>query len=213
MKIARNYFKTYFIVDFITAVPLDLIVSRFHDSNVGAREAKLVKFVKMVRLFRLFRLLRIRRIIDSFEEISSVRHGLFSSVRYLLGIVLALHYISCAFIWLGLYTGQEADTWAEYKCYYLTTDIIDGVPVTACKSVIDATPRQQYVVALYWTATTMTSTGYGDVSAVNNAERILSILAMFFGAGLFVYATTQITVRSAHLFYYSFYVYYMKCSP
>lgn len=41
------------------------------------------------------------------------------------------------------------------------------------------------MTALYWAVATMTSVGYGDVSAVNDLERIVSIVWMILGATIF----------------------------
>ena len=41
--------------------------------------------------------------------------------------------------------------------------------------------------SLYWAFATMTTVGYGDVSAVNDTERIVSIFLMVIGVTLFGY--------------------------
>jgi voltage-gated potassium channel len=41
-----------------------------------------------------------------------------------------------------------------------------------------------YIQAIYWTSTTLTSTGYGDVVAVTNSQRIYSCFVQFFGFGV-----------------------------
>lgn len=41
-----------------------------------------------------------------------------------------------------------------------------------------------YIQAMYWTSTTLTSTGYGDIIAVTNPQRIYACLVQFFGFGV-----------------------------
>lgn len=41
-----------------------------------------------------------------------------------------------------------------------------------------------YVQAMYWTSTTLTGTGYGDIVAVTNLQRVYAILVQFFGFGV-----------------------------
>jgi voltage-gated potassium channel len=41
-----------------------------------------------------------------------------------------------------------------------------------------------YIQALYWTSTTLTSTGYGDIVVSTNLQRIYAILVQFFGFGV-----------------------------
>ena len=46
-------------------------------------------------------------------------------------------------------------------------------------------PSVQYAFSLYWAYATMTTVGYGDVSAVNDYERLLSIFCMVVGVTVF----------------------------
>jgi voltage-gated potassium channel len=41
-----------------------------------------------------------------------------------------------------------------------------------------------YIQAMYWTSTTLTGTGYGDIVAITNLQRIYAILVQFFGFGV-----------------------------
>ena len=49
-----------------------------------------------------------------------------------------------------------------------------------------------YIDALYFTITTLTTTGYGDITAVGNSGKILVVFIMIFGVGLFVNLATKI---------------------
>jgi len=43
-----------------------------------------------------------------------------------------------------------------------------------------------HIDALYYTVTTLTTTGYGDITMVGNSGRLLSVVIMVFGVGLFL---------------------------
>jgi hypothetical protein len=43
-------------------------------------------------------------------------------------------------------------------------------------------------MALYWACITMTTIGYGDISPINNIERIYVIMATLISCGIFGYA-------------------------
>ena len=45
-----------------------------------------------------------------------------------------------------------------------------------------------YQTSLYWTVTTLTTVGYGDISGVNSVERLICIVTMLFGVSFFAYA-------------------------
>jgi len=42
-----------------------------------------------------------------------------------------------------------------------------------------------YLVSLYWSFTTLTTVGYGDVNAVSENEMILALIWMMFGVGTY----------------------------
>ena len=46
-----------------------------------------------------------------------------------------------------------------------------------------------YVASIYYTVTTITTVGYGDLSAQNTLERIFSVFTMITGVIAFSYAT------------------------
>lgn len=47
--------------------------------------------------------------------------------------------------------------------------------------------RQLYILAIYFTVTTMTTVGYGDISATNTYERLFCIVLMFVGVSCFTF--------------------------
>ena len=51
----------------------------------------------------------------------------------------------------------------------------------------------QYLVSLYWAFATMSTAGYGDVSAVNNTERLASIACMVVGVTVFGYTLLRVS--------------------
>lgn len=59
-------------------------------------------------------------------------------------------------------------------------------------SAIDATPDVQYLYAVYWALTTLTTVGYGDITPTNNLERVYSLFALLTGALVFGYMLSSI---------------------
>lgn len=51
----------------------------------------------------------------------------------------------------------------------------------------------RYLTSMYWTITTITTVGYGDLSATNNIERIFCIIVMLAGVILFNTAASIFT--------------------
>lgn len=73
-KIKKKYLRTWFVVDFVSSIPVDyifLIVEKGIDSEVykTARALRIVRFTKILSLLRLLRLSRLIRYIHQWEEV------------------------------------------------------------------------------------------------------------------------------------------------
>ena len=89
-RIKMKYLKSWFVVDFISSIPVDyifLIVETRIDSEVykTARALRIVRFTKILSLLRLLRLSRLIRYIHQWEEVS-VQTQTSSGKRYLRGV-------------------------------------------------------------------------------------------------------------------------------
>lgn len=76
--IKMNYLKSWFVVDFLSSIPVDyifLIVEKGFDSEVykTARALRIVRFTKILSLLRLLRLSRLIRYIHQWEEVGTAR--------------------------------------------------------------------------------------------------------------------------------------------
>lgn len=78
-EIRMHYLRTWFMVDFVSSIPVDYIFlivdleSRHESSDVyrTARALRIVRFTKILSLLRLLRLSRLIRYIHQWEEVKS----------------------------------------------------------------------------------------------------------------------------------------------
>jgi hypothetical protein len=90
----------------------------------------------------------------------------------------------------GFATHIIACVWFHIAYQALRMNTESWIYVDAGRSVYDTNlvvtqkTGEQYVFAVYWAVATLTSTGYGDIHAMNAAEAILSLVVMI-GGGLF----------------------------
>ena len=61
------------------------------------------------------------------------------------------------------------------------------------KEIEDLDPEAKYLFALYFTVTTITTVGYGDISANNPTEQLFCIFTMLMGVIGFSLATSTLT--------------------
>ena len=190
--IASNYAKTWMVVDFLGLLPIDLALrisqGRFVCSfnNDGCSEedeanssAQLLKLFKLLRLFRLIKLLRLVRIAQLVERYQDDLFRLLPtlSILKLLGMLLFIgHFFGCFFFFFSTEnfgSSLEADSNS-----WVVKEFGEDYP--------DKSLASKYIASMYWAFTTMTTVGYGDISAKTRGERVFVILGMI--AGAFVYS-------------------------
>jgi len=160
--IRRHYLRTWFTVDLLSTVPVDLLVELLVGGGGALRSLKLIR---TLRLAKLARLKKLSRVVAQLEDIGA-NAAMMKLAKLLFNIVFAAHLLAC--MWGALATASTGDkNWAENY------------------NIGDEGPGVQYVASLYWTVATMTGVGYGDIYAVNDGERIFSIIAQVIGAAVF----------------------------
>uniref|UniRef100_A0A673LCI6 Hyperpolarization activated cyclic nucleotide-gated potassium channel 4 n=1 Tax=Sinocyclocheilus rhinocerous TaxID=307959 RepID=A0A673LCI6_9TELE len=131
-QIKIKYLRSWFVVDFISSIPVDyifLIVETRIDSDFykTARALRIVRFTKILSLLRLLRLSRLIRYIHQWEEIFHMTYDLASAmvrIVNLIGMMLLLcHWDGC--LQFLVPDGQNKncqvtnDTWGQQYSYAL----------------------------------------------------------------------------------------------
>lgn len=190
--IARNYAMTWMVIDLLGILPVDLSLKisqgRFRcsfdeggcpEQSEESNSAQLLKLFKLLRLFRLIKLLRLVRIGKLIERYQDDLFQLLPSLSILklLGLLLFIgHLFGCFFFFFstenfGSSLEADSDAWVVKECG---------------EEHEHASLVSKYIASMYWAFTTMTTVGYGDISAKTRGERIFAILGMIMGA--FVYS-------------------------
>ena len=139
-----------------------------------------LKALRLLRLFKLFRLHSLdRRITKLFQEAGKTT----TLVRLLFMLFLGGHWMSCLWFWVGF--GSHGDP-ASHG-WVAVEGMVDSNG-HLIESLFFA-----WITSVYWSVTTMTTIGYGDISAGTSWERTIACIAMCMGAGLFAWGTGKIT--------------------
>ncbi|XP_038710789.1 potassium channel AKT1-like isoform X1 [Tripterygium wilfordii] len=172
-EIALRYARTWLAFDVISTIPSEL-----------ARRI-LPHFLQAYGYFSMLRLWRLRRVSKFFARLEKDRNYSYFWVR-------------CAkLICVTLFTVH----FAACFCYFLADNYHDPKSTFMALSMEDFQNRSlwaRYVTSMYWSITTLTTTGYGDLHPVNTWEMAFDIVYMLFNLGLTAYLIGNMTNLVVH---------------
>ncbi|XP_057691322.1 potassium/sodium hyperpolarization-activated cyclic nucleotide-gated channel 3 isoform X2 [Corythoichthys intestinalis] len=170
--IRHNYLKSWFLVDFVSSIPVDYIFLMVDslDSEVyrTARALRIVRFTKILSLLRLLRLSRLIRYIHQWEEIFHMTYDLASAmvrIVNLIGMMLLLcHWDGCLQFLVPMLQDFPPDCWVSKNL------------------MVNDTWGVQYSYALFKAMSHMLCIGYGAQAPEGMTDVWLTMLSMIVGA-------------------------------
>lgn len=172
--IATRYARTWLLPDILSTFPWDVLSLAF--SAESSVLFKLLRFLRLLRLSKLVSLFRRARMRNSFTRVEVRMHIKYAYLRmlYLLAMVLLLaHWIGCLFYFIGSLAQPGEDSWL------LQDDIPDDL-------------FGRWVASVFFSAATVTTIGYGDITPRNTRERCYTVIVMFMGAACFAFVITNV---------------------
>ncbi|XP_076360745.1 voltage-gated inwardly rectifying potassium channel KCNH6-like isoform X2 [Tachypleus tridentatus] len=164
-QIAAHYLRGWFIIDVVAAIPFDLLL-------FGTETDETTTLIGLLKTARLLRLVRVARKIDRYSE-----YGAAVLVLLVAAFVLIAHWLAC--IWYAI--GNAERNIMKHRIGWL-----DHLANTTLQfynnSYGGPSIKAKYVTALYFTITSLTSVGFGNVAPNTNTEKIFSILVMLIGS-------------------------------
>jgi CRP-like cAMP-binding protein len=171
-KIAARYMKSWFFWDLIATIPFALMFS-------GVSGLVISRLFKLFRLTRLFKLFTSNRTLRRINEINNnINPSVVRMVLMVFWIMIASHLVSCAWIAMGGITPSH------------------NSGITLNQSSADT-----YLQAFYWTITTLTTIGYGDISPdlAVKGQVIFTIITQLLGAGMYGFIIGNISNLIANM--------------
>ncbi|KAL1498113.1 hypothetical protein ABEB36_008966 [Hypothenemus hampei] len=158
-SISVNYLRTWFVVDLLAALPFDLLYALYGEESGNSQ-------IHLIKLTRLLRLLRLLQKIDRYSQYSAMILTLL-----MLSFTLVAHWLAC--IW---YVIAQDELYTDLGWIKALSDRLK------ISDVANVSNTDAYVTALYFTCSSLTSVGFGNVSANTTNEKIFSICVMLIGA-------------------------------
>ena len=172
-QIAWHCFRSgRMLMDLLYAWPWDYI------SATGGAPQRLVFSLGLLRLLRLR--LTFRALAEAEAE-ARMPYAYLRFFRFAFMLSLEAHFFACAFFYLSQQEGSGAATWMVV-CGGAKPG---GVPDTIWR---------QYLLSLYWSLTTLSSIGYGDMTPQTDPEFIMVACYMMINYCISVYIIGNMTI-------------------
>ena len=176
--ISKNYLQSWFLIDFISAIPLQTFLMLFNDKNEKALNFNDNNFYY---IFILLRLLKIFKVISKNSIFYYIYNKLSEFIHYntygrlfisIFTFFISLHIVACIFIFIGK---NDYPNWIIY--FNHNHDNFS----------------QLYLISIYYTITTITTVGYGDLFCISFKEKIFGLILEIVGIFAYSWALTNMS--------------------
>lgn len=185
---AIYYLKTWFLLDFVSSVPpiidFALLSAQSEGSFHGLKSAKLLKFGRVVKIFKVLRVAKFVKFSKEESSLYGFVEDVLSSASSMLVLRLFLIIAACLILAhvIACYMAVAGDGWFRAYSHF------DGDETAE-----DWGWGRKYVLALYFTFTTLTTVGFGDVTPATTNERWFTIAAMLIGVAFYSYILATVS--------------------
>ncbi|KAL4460912.1 hypothetical protein ABPG74_016384 [Tetrahymena malaccensis] len=176
-----KYFEHGELISDKYTIILRYIKKEFWWDAVGIAGTGLIdenSYVAFILIIFFIRFIKFKSMYNSIEEKFqlSLRFPVsFTITNLILAITILAHVFGCVFQYIGLKMHDAGHTsWLD-KAELINSDILD-----------------RYIASLYFSFITMISVGYGDITPINNVERIFVTCMTVFSCGTFAYVVNII---------------------
>ena len=209
LLIAVNYSRAWLPIDLVSSIPSEMIERIFNTVSASGDTSNLavlsqLRIIRILRLTKLLRLLRIKQLMEDIElKVPSMR-TVFGLFRLLFMMMMLAHIQACVFFVVA--KQNIGNSWvSKYHlgCCDSNLNFVSGAAQIAMEEEADIDPCFKpedmpsldvlYTNAIYWSFTTLTSVGYGEITPCNEYEMVYSTFGMLLGSGMFAYIVGNIS--------------------
>ncbi|KAL4340777.1 hypothetical protein GQ457_08G002950 [Hibiscus cannabinus] len=173
-NIAWKYASSWLAFDVISTIPSELA------QKISPKPLRSYGFFNMLRLWRL------RRVSALFSRVEKDKNYNYFWVRCAKLICVTLFAVHCAGCFYYLIAARYPNPGRTWIGNSLGEDFLEQ------------SLWIRYVTSMYWSITTLTTVGYGDLHPVNTREMVFDIFYMLFNLGLTAYLIGNMTNLVVH---------------
>ena len=181
-KILKRYITTFFIYDFISAMPVLSVFIHYYLNycvKININNNNMHYLIVILCNFKLLKYIKIKdsnKFLDNINDIFSKNYyseKFFNSIKIMFMYFSILHYLVCCHIFIG-YNFHPSWLFSIQRNYHLNNYL------------------SIYITSLYYLITTLTTVGYGDIVCISTPERIYKLIELSLGIILYSYIISKL---------------------
>jgi hypothetical protein len=186
-------------IEYLQRLQWCTLEKNLEDSKPDTSMLRMVKLIKPLRLLRLLRMLKMfnHKLFKALKDSMAVEPEVIRLMSIAVGVFTCCHFTGCLF-WLVKSTSHDTepdkinDFLAENKfkkLWFCGDELPEGYEECERADNLDV-----YILCFYFSMTTLTTVGYGDVGGTNSAERMYVCCLQIFGTVVFATIMNQLSM-------------------
>ena len=145
---AQKYLKGWFLLDFLSLVPWEMVSLIFDLEDATA--LRFPKLLKLLRLMKILKVVRASRVVARVEQHLGLKYGVVRLLKFTAGLVILAHWLACGLMFISILDDAGASDVEE--CFAATDGDYEetnkwryGIYCGCLCS-----PGQLYMASIYW---------------------------------------------------------------
>jgi len=196
LELGSNYLKGPFWPDLVSIMPI--FISSIPINNPESASGKdFAAFLRGLSICRLVRLARLERIIKRWQASSGIPFFYIELTKFFVVICFSTHWGACA--WAMLVRKETIDMFSMFMPLENTwLSALVSSKGDPCINGAENAPMCVYALSVYWSAMTLTTVGYGDITPQNLLEYIICSGIMIISGIVWAYVVGSIVSMVAN---------------